>query len=163
MLTKWCDMKEQMLKDLIDAMRLAGRIPNEMPELPKGMTPSYIHIIDIIHSYCEDGKEIRLSDIAKEMNTALPGITRSIKAMENINVVKKKKNNQDLRDVNLFLTKKGEKYYEIYVNKFYKKLSENLKALESIDIKKTIEVIKSLSIAIDDVRINFGMNIDGGE
>lgn len=148
-------MKEKILKDLIDAMRLAGRVPMEMPELPKGMTPSYIHILDIIHCYQEEGKEVRLSDIAEEMNTALPGITRSIKAMEKLGVVERKKNLEDRRDVNMYLTKKGQQYFDVYVQGFYSELSKHLSSLTKEDAEKTIAVICSLSQAVNDVRVDF--------
>lgn len=148
-------MKEQILKDLIDAMRLAGRVPNEMPELPKGMTPSYIHILDIIHAYEKEGKDVRLSDIAKEMNTALPGITRSIKAMEKLGVVERRKNSEDHRDVHMYLTEKGRSYFEVYVKGFYSELSFHLSKMKEEDAQNAIRVIRELSEAVNDVRSDF--------
>ena len=49
----------QTIKALFDAFYQAKRIRELLPALPDGVTPTYIHILDIIETLQRQGAEVR--------------------------------------------------------------------------------------------------------
>lgn len=62
-------------KALLDACFTAKRITESMADLPEGMKPRHIHVIDAIH---ELGADVRVSDVSHRLNiTAIRQIART--------------------------------------------------------------------------------------
>lgn len=57
-------MDIQTIKAMFDACYQAKRIRDLLPALPKGVTPSYIHFLDIIESLEQQGMKVKVSDIS---------------------------------------------------------------------------------------------------
>ena len=56
-------MDIKTIKALLDACYQAKRIRDLLPELPKGITPSYIHFLDTIETLEQQGQPVKVSDI----------------------------------------------------------------------------------------------------
>ena len=52
-------MTVKLIKQMIDACRLGKRACDMMPPLPKDVLPSYIHVLDTIHTLEAAGGPVR--------------------------------------------------------------------------------------------------------
>lgn len=67
---------------MLDACYQAKRIREMLPALPSGVTPSYIHFLDVIQIMERQGVAVKISDISDYLNIPRPGVTRTVKEME---------------------------------------------------------------------------------
>ncbi len=75
-------MTIELIKRLLDACYEAKRIRDMLPPLPDGVTPSYIHFLDVIEQMEINGTSVKVSDISDALNLPRPGVTRTVKEME---------------------------------------------------------------------------------
>ena len=75
-------MTVQTIKRMLDACYQAKRIREMLPALPSGVTPSYIHFLDVIQIKERQGVAVKISDISDYLNIPRPGVTRTVKEME---------------------------------------------------------------------------------
>ena len=75
-------MTIQTIKRMLDACYQAKRIREMLPALPSGVTPSYIHFLDVIQILEAQGLTVKISDISDYLNIPRPGVTRTVKEME---------------------------------------------------------------------------------
>ena len=75
-------MKIEKVKEMMDACYLAKRVRDMLPELPEGVAPSYIKFLDVIHNLEQKNGKVRISDISDALNLPRPGVTRTLKKME---------------------------------------------------------------------------------
>ena len=75
-------MTVKLIKQMIDACRLGKRACDMMPPLPKDVLPSYIHVLDTVHTLEAAGGPVRVSDISDALGLPRPGVTRTVKEME---------------------------------------------------------------------------------
>lgn len=144
-------MDRYKVKDLIDSFFVAKRITEMMPELPKGLKPRHIHVINSIAEIRKIKDKVCVSDISSALKVTTPSITKLINELYEMNIIKKEQENVDKRIVTLYLTDLGEEYYNYYIIEYHNKIAEKLKNIEdenceiAIDIiNKVYEVIKSI-------------------
>ena len=106
---------EEELKRFIDACGAARRIVETMPELPKGIKPRHIHVIDAVVLTGEKKGKVQVSDISRHLNVTMPSVTRLVSELEERAVLEKYADAEDGRNVLLKLTPLGESYYRRYV------------------------------------------------
>ncbi len=76
-------MTEEKIKRMLDACFLAKRIRDFLPELPDGVKPAYIQYMDTIHKLQGNGvQRVKISDISDSLAIPRPGVTRTVKEME---------------------------------------------------------------------------------
>lgn len=75
-------MNVELMKRMMDACYLAQRVRGMLPPLPAGVTPAYIHYLDIIEMLEKQGVRAKISDISDALDLPRPGVTRTVKAME---------------------------------------------------------------------------------
>lgn len=61
-------MTIELIKRLLDACYEAKRIRDMLPPLPDGVTPSYIHFLDVIEQMEKNGTSVKVSDISDALN-----------------------------------------------------------------------------------------------
>ena len=66
----------------MDACYQAKRIREMLPALPAGVTPSYIHFLDVIDIMERQGIPVKISDISDYLKIPRPGVTRTVREME---------------------------------------------------------------------------------
>lgn len=144
-------MENKKIKQMFDACYRAKRIRDMLPELPKGVTSSYIQYLDVIQTLEKEGKQVKVSDISERMNLPRPGVTRTVKEMENKGYLKKISSSLDRRIVYISLTDAGkelsntyDKYYfsmlERYMNGISDKEADNM----ILTIDKFYQIMKNM-------------------
>ena len=116
----------EKIKRMLDACYLAKRIRELLPPLPEGVTPAYIQYMDVIHSLQKEGKKVKVSDISDAMNLPRPGVTRTVKGMEEKGYLRKYSSDEDGRVTYIAITEKGEALSEKYDKNYYDHLAEYL-------------------------------------
>ena len=147
-------MKIENVKRMLDSFYEAGRILDYLPPLPEGVNISYIHILDSVYTLSLKKEFVRVSDVSKDRNLPLSGITRTVKEMEKKEYLQKIISENDARVVNLSLTEKGKELYTIFVKIYQKELSKILKEVSEEKILITIETILEISKIIKNQKIN---------
>ena len=82
-------MTIELLKSMMDACYQAKRIRDMLPPLPEGVTSSYIQYLDIIEKMQHQGMRVKISDISDRLSLPRPGVTRTVKEMEQKGYLKK--------------------------------------------------------------------------
>ena len=75
-------MTTEKIKRMLDACYQAKRIRELLPALPNGVAPSYIHYLDVILALEKKEVQVKISDISDKLNLPRPGVTRTVKEME---------------------------------------------------------------------------------
>lgn len=134
-------MEIETVKNFLDACHEAKRITELMPELPQGMSPRHIHVIDAIWQLEMTGRTVKVSDISDWLNVTRPSITKLISELESFRAVVKVQDGADKRVVRISLTDLGRQYYEFYVGKYHNWLAEKLSDIAQKDLETTARTI----------------------
>lgn len=137
-------MTIEKIKALMDACYKAKRVRELLPTLPKGVTSSYIHYLDVIEQLEEKGVLVKVSDISDALNIPRPGVTRTVKEMEKGGYLEKLSSKDDGRITYLTITKKGRELSNIYNKEFFTKLVKECDDLNDEDVTCTINTIDKL-------------------
>lgn len=135
---------EEELKRFIDACGVARRIVETMPELPKGIKPRHIHVIDAIVLTRQKKEKVLVSDVSRHLNVTMPSVTRLVSELEEKGVLEKSPDPEDGRNVLLKLTSLGEKYYQHYVREYYQELGRRLEGISCEELLTTVRTIQSV-------------------
>ena len=141
-----CGMEDfmtiELIKRLLDACYEAKRIRDMLPPLPDGVTPSYIHFLDVIEQMEINGTSVKVSDISDALNLPRPGVTRTVKEMEQKGYLTKKPSEEDARILYLFITDEGKKLSAKYNQQVFNALLPDLEAISGEDAECTIRTIE---------------------
>lgn len=133
---------EAGLKAFIDACKTAKRIIETMPQLPKGLKPRHIHVIDIIQQANDQAGRAQVSDVSRQLQVTMPSVTRLVGELEQLGVVAKRSDPDDGRSVLLSLTELGQRYYQTYVTEYYADLARRLAPITPEDLAQAAEIIQ---------------------
>ena len=135
---------EEELKRFIDACTTARRIVETMPELPKGIKPRHIHVIDAIVLTEQQKGKVQVSDISRHLNVTMQSVTRLFRELEEQGVLVKYPDREDGRNVLLKLTALGQEYYQRYVHDYYQELGQRLEEISRADLKTAVQTINKV-------------------
>lgn len=76
----------------------------------KGVTPSYIHYLDVIESFGQQGVSVKVSDISDALDIPRPGVTRTVKEMQAKGYLRKQTSESDGRVTYITVTEDGKNY-----------------------------------------------------
>ncbi len=144
-------MDIQLTKRFLLACHTARHICESMPELPQGLTPRLVRIIDVIHQLQSQQDIVRVGDVSHLMNGTAPSITRSLKELTALGYVKKIRQASDRRVFSVQLTPSGNSIYKHYVYDFHHWLN----GLSSEDMNTAIRVIDRVAAEIQPVKSIF--------
>lgn len=150
-------MTVQQIKDLVDACYEAKRIRELMPKLPQGVTPSYIHFLDVIGGMERRGEKAKVSDISNALHIPLPGVTRTVKDMEAKGYVEKTASPEDGRVIYLTVTEAGRQLSRRYDEQYFKGLEPLTAHISGEDAERAVRTIH----AFYEVMCQEGGRIDG--
>ena len=105
-------MTQEKLKQVLDACFDAKRLIEKLPDLPDGMKPRQVHVLDAVNEIQKKQGFCRVSDISSYMNTTLPSITKLVQELEERNLLVKQADEKDKRVINLTLTEEGKEFVE---------------------------------------------------
>ena len=111
-------MTQEKLKQFLDACFDAKRLIEKLPDLPDGMKPRQVHVLDAVNEIQKKQGFCRVSDISSYMNTTLPSITKLVQELEERNLLVKQADEKDKRVINLTLTEEGKEFVELRVTHF---------------------------------------------
>lgn len=137
-------MTTETAKKMFDAFYLGKRIFEQQPELPKGVTSSFIHVLDTIVRLRQSG-DVRISDISNVLDLTRPGITRTVKQMEQLGYLAKISDPVDGRVVHLRLTDQGEQLYARYVKEYFSGVTHRLADISDEDVDTMYQIILRIS------------------
>lgn len=135
-------MTVELIKRLLDACYLAKRARDMLPDLPEGVTPSYIHVLDTIQNMQARGIQAKASDISDALNLPRPAVTRTVKEMESKGYLKKEPCPEDGRVTYLFLTDAGWALSQKYNTEYFRELQPYLDSISRQDAECTIQTLE---------------------
>lgn len=146
-------MKERSFKILIDTLRRARRIDGMMPQLPPDLTNGRTRVLDTLYElggYAEEGparrRAVRVSDIAEDMGTTRPGITRAVCDLERGGYLRKTPSPTDGREVLVELTERGLATHRIWYEEVYEHTARLLgeAGVTECDVEVTVRTVRRL-------------------
>ncbi len=133
--------KTDATREFLGACHEAKQMVDLMPELPEGMKPSHIHIIDIIYRLQQANDIVRISDIGTELHITNPSITRVVNELVDLGAVEKVQSQTDKRVYTVSLTLLGTKYYRKYLQEYHERMAERFTGISVEDMKTAANVI----------------------
>ncbi|WDC91158.1 MarR family winged helix-turn-helix transcriptional regulator [Priestia megaterium] len=134
--------KDQLLEEILDALYLAKDATRIYPTFPVNIKSSHLHVLYAINNL---GKEVRISDVSKEMLITLPNITNLIKELEKLGLVKKTSLKSDKRVILVQLTNEGFKVLDKYFLDYKRRIADMLQVEDSEKYQVMVESIKKVN------------------
>ena len=151
-------MNIALIKRMMDACYQAKRARELLPELPKGVSSSYIHYLDTIEGLERQGVRVKVSDISDALSDVLniprPGVTRTIKEMEKKGLVQKISSPDDGRVTYLTVTESGKRLSGTFNGQVFAQLAPLLEDVPDEDVACTIRTVQKLYTAMSERRIS---------
>ena len=141
------------IKALLDACYQAKRVRELLPALPKGVTSSYIQYLDTIETLERRGLRVKISDISETLNIPRPGVTRTVKEMEDKGYLQKSASDADGRVIYLTITDAGRKLSQTYNEQFFSQLAPLLTDISDEDAVCAIRTVETLHRILAERRI----------
>ena len=132
------------IKALLDACYQAKRVRELLPALPNGVSSSHIQYLDIIEQLENRGMKVKISDISDTLHLPRPGVTRTVKEMEDKGFLKKTTSDADGRITYLSITEAGKKLSQTYNDRFFSQLAPLLTDISQEEANCTIRTIEKL-------------------
>lgn len=136
-------MTIEKIKRMLDACYQAKRIRDMLPLLPQGVTPSYLHYLDIMETLEQQGLPVRVSDISDTLHLPRPGVTRAVKEMEAKGYLQKQSSPEDGRVTYLTITDAGRALSAQYNTKYFRALLPYLNAISDQEADTMIRTIET--------------------
>ena len=137
-------MTIQNIKTLLDACYLAKRVRELLPTLPQGVSPSYVQYLDVIEQLEARGVRVKVSDISDTLHLPRPGVTRTVKEMEDGGYLEKTASAEDGRVTYLSITERGRALSQTHNTEFFAKLAPLLADISDEDAACTVHTIEQL-------------------
>ena len=134
-------MNIQTIKAMLDACYQAKRIREMLPALPAGVTPSYIHFLDVVEIMEGQGISVKISDISDYLHIPRPGVTRTVREMEEKGYLTKRVAAEDGRVTYISITEEGRALSKKYNDDVFKSLLDPLDEISEEDAETMIHTI----------------------
>lgn len=147
-------MDSEKIKRVLDACYLAKRARELLPKLPEGVSPAYIQYLDQIHILQEKKEHIKISDISDVLKLPRPGVTRTVKAMEEKGYLKKISSDEDGRVTYIAATEKGKALWDKYDRDYYSRLAPYLETISNEEADCMIHTIEKFYQVMSERRVD---------
>ena len=141
-------MDSEKIKRMLDACYMAKRIRELLPKLPD------IQYLDVIHTLQKTKEYVKVSDISDALNLPRPGVTRTVKAMEEKGYLKKISSDEDGRVTYIAITKSGEELSDKYDRNYYSRLAPYLDMISDEEADCMIQTIKKFYQVMSERRVD---------
>ena len=135
-------MTSEIIKRMFDACYQAKRTREMLPPLPEGVRSSFIQYLDTIQSLEGQGVQVKVSDISDAMELPRPGVTRTVKEMEEKGYLKKMASEADGRVTYIAVTRKGTNLSQKYDEQYFKSLLPYMEEISDEDAECMIRTIE---------------------
>ena len=136
-------MTVEKIKRMMDACYQAKRIREMLPALPAGVTPSYIHFLDVIDIMERQGIPVKISDISDYLKIPRPGVTRTVREMEEKGYLRKQVAAEDGRVTYISITEQGRALSRKYNDDVFNSLVAPLCEISEEDAETMIQTIET--------------------
>lgn len=120
------------------------RVRELLPPLPRGVRPSYVQYLDVIETLESHGVRVKVSDISDTLHLPRPGVTRTVKEMEDKGYLRKIASEEDGRVTYLAITDSGKRLSQIHNAQFFAQLAPLLADISDEDAACTVRTIQKL-------------------
>lgn len=127
------------VKRVMDAFYLGKRILGMLPPLPDGISPLYIRYLDVIGRLGNGNRAVKVSDIGDELGVQRPGVTRTVREMEEKGLVMKTPSEDDGRVTFIEITPSGRELSKKYNEEVFLAITSALPSLSDADVETLIE------------------------
>lgn len=131
------------MKKFVDSFHEAKRLADMLPELPDGLTPRHIRVLDNIYKPEQQGRTVKISDISDAMRSTRPSITKLVNELQKKGYVEKTPDTGDKRVILVNLTASGREVHKIYCMNYHEWLAQLLEPITAEDIRAAIRAIHS--------------------
>ena len=135
-------MTSEIIKRMFDACYQAKRTREMLPPLPEGVRSSFIQYLDTIQSLEGQGVQVKVSDISDAMELPRPGVTRTVKEMEEKGYLQKIASEEDGRVTDIAVTRKGTNLSQKYDEQYFKSLLPYMEEISDEDAECMIRTIE---------------------
>ena len=135
-------MTSEIIKRMFDACYQAKRTRDMLPPLPEGVRASFIQYLDAIQSLERQGIQVKVSDISDTMELPRPGVTRTVKEMEEKGYLKKIASEKDGRVTYITVTSKGRELSQKYDEQYFDSLLPYMEEISEEDAVCMIQTIE---------------------
>lgn len=133
-----------LIKEFLDACFLAKEMTQIMPQLPAGLTPRHIYILDKIHELSQKNRAVKISDVSDNLRVTKPGITKLIHELTMLGMIQKNADDMDKRVTWLHLTPLGEQCHQEYFLNYHQAIAQHCTSTSEQDLTNAISTIKNL-------------------
>ena len=134
-------MTNEKIKRMLDACYLAKRIREMLPPLPEGVMPSYIKYLEVVQTLEKNSSHVRVSDISDALDLPRPGVTRTVKEMEQKGYLRKLASSDDRRVTYISITEEGRELSRKYDENYFSELSAYLEDISEEEADCMIRTI----------------------
>ena len=136
-------MTSEIIKRMFDACYQAKTDPGGCSHrCPNGVRSSFIQYLDTIQSLEGQGVQVKVSDISDAMELPRPGVTRTVKEMEEKGYLKKMASEADGRVTYIAVTRKGTNLSQKYDEQYFKSLLPYMEEISDEDAECMIRTIE---------------------
>ena len=108
------------MQKLLDACHLGKKIVETLPELPTGLRPKHVRVLEVIGRLNGEGMICRVSEVCQSLKITMPSVTRMIQEIERLGMINKCVDERDKRVSHLVLTDLGKECVEYYITNLQK-------------------------------------------
>ena len=141
-------MNRESLKHLIDACFTAKRIVETLPELPSGMKPRHIHVLDAVWEIQNKQGICRVSDVNTRLGITMPSVTKLVQELELLKLLQKQPDPADKRVTLLTLTEEGIACVKRHVWDFHTVWADALADVSDEQAQEATNVIEKLLLTM---------------
>ena len=135
-------MTSEIIKRMFDACYQAKRTRDMLPPLPEGVRASFIQYLDVIQSLERKGIQVKVSDLSDAMELPRPGVTRTVKEMEEKGYLQKIASEEDGRVTYISITDEGRRLSQKYDRDYFSELAFCLSDISEEDADCMIRTIE---------------------
>ncbi len=135
-------MTTDNIKRMLDAFYLAKRIREMLPLLPDGVSPSFIRYLDITGKLEKKNGSVKISDLSDALSVQRPGVTRTLREMEEKGYIRKIISDEDRRVTYIEITERGRALSQKYNEETFTPLLDALASVSDGDVETLIKTIE---------------------
>ena len=135
-------MENRTIKRMFDACYQAKRIRELLPPLPSGVRSTFIQYLDAIQMLEKDDVSVKISDISDALNLPRPGVTRTVKEMEEKGFLQKIASPDDGRVTYITITEAGKELHQKFDAQYFDMLAPYMDEISEEDAQNMIRTIE---------------------
>lgn len=147
---------QEAVKAFFLACQTARRITAGLPELPEGVVPRDVRIVETVHTLQAERGRVRIGDVSDAMGVTRPSVTSAIGKLAELGYLSKTPDAQDGRTVLVELTEQGENLYDVYLDRYYTWVAQRLASVDPTDLRAAARTVDEVAHLMEGARFEPG-------